>query len=1335
MSKGDFTMNKLFNKIATITLGLAMAIGVGVAIGEKGSGVNRVHASTTTLSQSACSGKGTSGSGGSFTVSSDDISFAFTKSYGASGHIKMYAGSNVTISGGTITQITFNCTSGYVRTWTSSPTGISVSGNTATWTSSSGSESVVCNMTGSGQARVTSIDVTYTAGATPYSTTISVTGGALSTKAGHTSTSFSSDVSSGDVYLTPSEGYRIPDNLSTFTVSPNTVTVSSRTTVDGDVKLSLADVESNITINGSFTLIPKYTVTYYGNAPAGAGTPSGVPSSTTAPAGSFTPSTSLPTLNGYECLGWSISNSATQPDASFTVTSSGLNLYAVWQKAKTYEWVETALSNITSSDVFVFVGDNGDTYALPNDGGASAPLPVSVTISNGKITSAVSDNLKWTLSVSSSNYTFYPNGDTTSWLYCINNNNGLRIGTIGTGDDKIFVLDSSGYLKNVGQARYVGIYGTQDWRCYLNTTGNIANQTFAFYKRVEVLPEITALAANTTSVQKQFTIGDTFNYTNLTVSATVDGDTVSLESTEYSVSTPDMSTTGEKTVTITYTGSDYRHANPVTTSYTITVIPSAAATITAIDAIGAVAYTKASYDLITAARSLYDALPEASKKNVSNYSTLTDAELSFASLKTAAVNNVKSLITAIGTVTISSGDAIDAARAAYDALLSGDLGKNLVDNYSTLTAAEAAYDEIVADKEAADAVTALIVALPNPATITNYNYHTQITAANDAFAALTSSQKAFVTAANQEKLAACVAADAQYAPTVVGNYEKVTSLSQLTANAVVIITNGDGTVAMSTTQNGNNRGITTGATVANDNISIANDSTTIQVFTVESYSTQSNTIIAFKCLNGDSSLLGQYIYAAGSGSNNYLRTGESLGDSGKFTITLENGVFDAVAGSSNRNILRYNSTNSIFSCYNDTQNHIAIYVQKALDPSVVSTVTLNPSSLTLGIGGSSEIEANIYPDPSGFDNPTYLWESSDTNVATVTQSGAVSGVAAGTVTISLTVTTGNVSKTGTCSVEVKQMMYGFLYKISSASELQNGDEIVFGAPIGQDNHPAIAANSVSEKKLPTTATTSSNHWSDTFGNNSVESMRADLNSYSWTVSKDGDNFKFQDDSSNYLNQAKADKTELNVTSEASSTNSWSLSATGVNGGLFVIENASGSSRALCYQIGTGTFGAYATSNLGEGKTDYLSIDIYKVVTITSSDKLSGLTCTGTGGNNSDQVWSSLQTAFNNLSIGVKAYYKHATYVVTGHGTETVVTATNNTDSDIAQFMAKYDDIISKYEITDFINRSSIIGRHGRLSILGISKEAISNTAIIVTISLISVAAIGGYFFLRKKKEQ
>lgn len=58
-----------------------------------------------------------------------------------------------------------------------------------------------------------------------------------------------------------------------------------------------------------------------------------------------------------------------------------------------------------------------------------------------------------------------------------------------------------------------------------------------------------------------------------------------------------------------------------------------------------------------------------------------------------AADAVETLISAIGTVTKDSKTAIDAARAAYDALTEAQ--KALVENYDVLTAAEAAYEKLV----------------------------------------------------------------------------------------------------------------------------------------------------------------------------------------------------------------------------------------------------------------------------------------------------------------------------------------------------------------------------------------------------------------------------------------------------------------------------------------------------------------------------------------------------------------------------------------------------------------------------------------------------------------
>lgn len=147
-------------------------------------------------------------------------------------------------------------------------------------------------------------------------------------------------------------------------------------------------------------------------------------------------------------------------------------------------WVETSLESLTASDIFVIVGNNGNNYALPNDGGTfKTPAAIAVNVEGGKITSEVADNLKWNVSGNATDgYIFYPNGSSATWLYCNNNNDGVRVGTT---NKKLFKLNS-GYLQNVGTSRYLGIYNSQDWCCYTSITGSsdIKGQTFAFYKYV-----------------------------------------------------------------------------------------------------------------------------------------------------------------------------------------------------------------------------------------------------------------------------------------------------------------------------------------------------------------------------------------------------------------------------------------------------------------------------------------------------------------------------------------------------------------------------------------------------------------------------------------------------------------------------------------------------------------------------------------------------------------------------------------------------------------------------------------------------------------------------------
>ena len=172
--------------------------------------------------------------------------------------------------------------------------------------------------------------------------------------------------------------------------------------------------------------------------------------------------------------------------------------------------------------------------------------------------------------------------------------------------------------------------------------------------------------------------------------------------------------------------------------------PAVAAVKELIDAIGEV--TLESGDAIDAARTAYDKLPEAKKALVDNYEKLTAAEEAYTALvDAAAAKAVDDLIDAIGEVTLESGDAIKAARAAYDTLT--DTQKELVKNYEKLTAAEEAYTALV-DAAAAKAVDDLIDAIGE----VTADSGDAIKAARAAYDALTDTQKELVK--NYEKLLA-----------------------------------------------------------------------------------------------------------------------------------------------------------------------------------------------------------------------------------------------------------------------------------------------------------------------------------------------------------------------------------------------------------------------------------------------------------------------------------------------------------------------------------------------------------------------------------------------------
>ena len=83
----------------------------------------------------------------------------------------------------------------------------------------------------------------------------------------------------------------------------------------------------------------------------------------------------------------------------------------------------------------------------------------------------------------------------------------------------------------------------------------------------------------------------------------------------------------------------------------------------------------------------------------------------------------------------------------------------------------------------------------------------------------------------------------------------------------------------------------------------------------------------------------------------------------------------------------------------------------------VSSITLNNSSLSLGVGETSQLSASVYPTTAT--NRSVNWTSDDTSVATVSSGGLVTAKSAGTAVITCKSKDGS-GKKATCTIIVKE---------------------------------------------------------------------------------------------------------------------------------------------------------------------------------------------------------------------------------------------------------------------------------------------------------------------------
>ena len=86
----------------------------------------------------------------------------------------------------------------------------------------------------------------------------------------------------------------------------------------------------------------------------------------------------------------------------------------------------------------------------------------------------------------------------------------------------------------------------------------------------------------------------------------------------------------------------------------------------------------------------------------------------------------------------------------------------------------------------------------------------------------------------------------------------------------------------------------------------------------------------------------------------------------------------------------------------------------AAAPIAVTSVSMSPTSANINIGATQQLTTTISPTNAANQNVT--WSSSNTTVATVNGSGLVTGISAGTATITATTQDGN--KTATSMITI-----------------------------------------------------------------------------------------------------------------------------------------------------------------------------------------------------------------------------------------------------------------------------------------------------------------------------
>ena len=276
-------------------------------------------------------------------------------------------------------------------------------------------------------------------------------------------------------------------------------------------------------------------------------------------------------------------------------------------------------------------------------------------------------------------------------------------------------------------------------------------------------------------------------------------------------------------------------------------------------------------------------------------------------------------------------------------------------------------------------------------------------------------------------------------PSDVGTFSLI-SYSDLEVGQYIIFASStsDSAYAMGEQRTNNRAGQS--VTISNDNKIVRESTSSFRAFEVKQ-GNKANTFAFYDPTDEG------YLYAASS-SNNYLRTEATLTDNSSFSIS---GSKLVSLGSYTRNTLMFNSDNNIFSCYASGQSQVYLFA----NTEGASTTPIYPTSITLGgtstisVGQVSQLGVTYEPNNTNIQNVTF--SSSNENVATVSNSGLVTGISSGQTTITATAEAENGTINATMNITVSNIAVASVSLDSTTASIKAGRTITLVATISPNN--------------------------------------------------------------------------------------------------------------------------------------------------------------------------------------------------------------------------------------------------------------------------------------------